>query len=87
MVMLAGIALCSFGVVGTIAFAIIRQPVLAIVSLVCLLCGIVLVYLTYRKGQQAKTEHTVLSGKGQCPVCHINLAEGCRRCPRCKTEL
>jgi hypothetical protein len=87
MSMLIGIFLCTFGIAGIVFSARNGLPVLLILSVIMLLGGAVVTYFAYKKGQSDKTAHIALNRKRQCPVCHINLADECQRCPRCGTEL
>ena len=85
MSMLIGFFLSSFGIGGIIFFA--GYPLLLILSILLLVGGVIIIYFSYRKGQRDKAAHLALNRKKQCPVCHINLADECLRCPRCGKEL
>ncbi len=86
MKMLIGIFLCSLGVSGFFIAELYHVTAISIVSALLLFLGIIIVYFAYKRGQRDKAVSLLSNNKNQCPVCHINLADDCRRCPRCGKE-
>lgn len=86
MSILVGFILCAFGILGLFYSKMFVGPIVPILSIMMLVCGIIVIYFAHKKGQRDKAAHMLLNSKRQCPVCHINLADDCLRCPRCGAQ-
>ena len=84
--MLFGIYLCSLGVSGFFIAGLYHEAVIWIISALLLISGVMIVFFAYKRGQRDKAVSLHSSTINQCPVCHINIANGCGRCPRCGKE-
>ncbi len=84
--MLFGFFLCFLGVSGFFIAGLYHETVIWIISVLLLVIGVIIVFFAYKRGQRDKTVSLLSNTINQCPVCRINLANGCVRCPRCGKE-
>lgn len=61
--------------------------------LACIVAGIILTVVGYKKSHQRNVNATLENMKSiqeqmsRCPVCGLNLAQSCLKCPACKTDI